>query len=127
MIRLPLTRRIIFGATALIFMLCQGAAFAAACKVMPTPADAPGIQAPCHESSNTDSAMADSSCQARCPTQFTTVKPLQLNLLVAASQPIATLGIDSPPVIAPCAVAQNSPYDRAQPPPLARLYCRMLN
>lgn len=127
MIRLPLTRRIIFGATALIFMLCQGAAFAAACKVMPTPADAPGIQAPCHESSNTDSAMADSSCQARCPTQFTTVKPPQLNLLVVAVLPVATMGIEPPPAVAPCPVAQNSSSDRAQPPPISRLYCRMLN
>lgn len=127
MFRLHLTRRIIFGVTTLIFLLCQSAAIAAACQAVALPADTTAVQAPCHEPAPGDSTLVHKACQTGCASQFSAAKPPQLPALDAAILPVATLGIDPPQAVTRCIVAENSPPDRAQPPPLSRLYCRMLN
>ena len=119
-------RRILFGVTALIFLLCQSAAIAAACQGLASSADATAVQAPCHETSSTDFVAADSACQAGCPTQFTAATPPQLQP-AASILPVVTLGIDPPPAVTCSRVHDHTFSDRAQPPPLSRLYCRMLN
>lgn len=127
MFRPHFMRRIVFGVTALIFLLCQNAALAAACQAIALPTEVTEIQAPCHDHLHTDDAIINASCQPRCTTQAATAKPLNLNIAAVADLPVGTLEIDLAPANTRRTVAENSPSDRAQPPPLTRLYCRMRN
>lgn len=120
-----LSRRITVGVATLVLLLCQGAVLADACKAVAPRTDTTGIQAPCHESPHTKGTADDGSCQSRCPSQFATVEPLKLNIPVA-DLPTAVAWMVPPAAVEHCLVAHDLPLVPAQPPPITRLYCRML-
>lgn len=126
MICCHLFRRTTVGVATLMLLLCQGVAMADACKAIAPRADATEVQAPCHEPTAAGDTIDDSVCQSRCTAQFTTIEPLKLNIAIA-DLPIIIAGIAPPPTVELCPVARDLPLDPAHPPPLIRLYCRMLN
>lgn len=70
--------------------------------------------------------MDDGFCNSRCPSQFATVEPSKLNITIA-DLPV-TVAWNVPPVAAESfRIVRSFPPDPAPPPPITRLYCRMLS
>jgi hypothetical protein len=116
-------KRVAAVITGMALLLCQGAALAQACFVVPSGSDRIVAQQPCHtagEQPSSNTHVASGSCQDSSPALS------GFQFFAAADLPVVTTPVE-PIVVVADSVRPGEPLLRVEPPPLAILHCCFRN
>jgi hypothetical protein len=121
-------RQLVSGIAAVMMVLCQGAAMAAACAPMaPRTAQGAGA-APCHDAGG--AAANDnggSPCSWQCPASHASSESSKAGAGTAIDLPLLTAHAVAAPLAPRCAAPHETRLHHAASPPLPIVLCRLLN
>ena len=129
MIRSLLMRRLVSSIAMFMVVWCQTSAVAQGhLMAMATPAPDAAAAAPCHQT--TTGSRSDTGqqrdCQTRCQSRDASFETAKIHLPAIDELLLAVVSIALLAPVATCAAPNDQTVERAAPPPLILLYCRLL-
>ena len=129
MIRSLLLRRFVSSIAMFMLVWCQTSAVAHGyLPAMSPPAADVAAVAPCHQTT-TDSrsdTRHQRDCQARCQSRDASFETAKIQLPAINDLLLAVISIAAPASVATCTAPNEQTAERAAPPPLLLVYCRLL-
>ncbi|MEQ1773746.1 MAG: hypothetical protein ABL891_08180 [Burkholderiales bacterium] len=111
-----------------ILVTCQTSAAAQGCvSAMSTLATEAEAAAPCHQTADSHSDTSrQRDCQPRCQSRDASFETAKIHLPAIDNLPLAAVFGMLPAPITACAAPNDPIAERAAPPPLILVYCRLL-
>jgi uncharacterized protein YceK len=121
-------RRLLSSIVILMLVACQTSAVAQGCvSVMSTLATEAEAAAPCHQTADRHSDTSrQRDCQTRCQSRDVSFETAKIQLPAIDNLPPAVVFSTSLAPITACAAPNDPIAERAAPPPLILVYCRLL-
>lgn len=129
MIRSRHLRRLVSSIAILMLVWCQTSAVAqAGLIVMPAPTTEAAASAPCDHAAtdNRSDTTQQSGCATRCQSRDASFETAKIHLPAVDDLPLAVASATVLAPVAACAAPNDQAAERAAPPPLILVYCRLL-
>jgi hypothetical protein len=121
-------RRFVASIVVMLFLACQAAGTVHARSAEVPQPDGVAAQGSCHDlGQRPDTSSGKSDCQVNCESQLTPSSPSSPMVLAATDLPAILIHARSIVAISERASSFEPPLLRAEPPPLAILYCCLRN
>jgi hypothetical protein len=128
MIRVALSRRLLLSIAIFMLVACQTSAVAQGCvSAMSALAAEADVAAPCHQTTDSRSDTSHQrECQTRCQSRDVSFETAKLHLPAIDDLPLAVVFTTTLASITAGAAPNDLVIERAAPPPLILVYCRLL-